>query len=130
MGTTYLLDSNIAIYLLKGLLTPANSPVIAQAAQSPAYLSIISKMEILGWKAPTQKEEDECRDFVNDAVVISLSDNIVDKTVEIRRQFSSIKLPDAIIASTAVVLGFTLLTRNVPDFSKVPGLTVVNPFIP
>ncbi|MEK7257684.1 MAG: PIN domain-containing protein [Bacteroidota bacterium] len=50
--------------------------------------------------------------------------------MEIRRQFKSIKLPDAIIAATALTHQLTLLTRNVSDFSKIPGLTVVNPFIP
>ncbi len=130
MGTTYLLDSNIPIYLLNGTLTPASSPDIARAAKSPAHISVITKMEILGWNAPTQKEADECRDFVNDAVVLGLSDAVVDKNIEIRRQFPSIKLPDAIIAATAIIHNLTLLTGNESDFSKILGLTFVNPFKP
>jgi len=127
MGSSYLLDSNVIIYLIKGTLNPKNSPVIHEAAKQPAYVSVISKIEILGWNPPTQEEADEYQKFVDDAIVLDLSNAIVEKTIEIRKSVR-IKLPDAIIAATALVHGYTLLTRNVPDFSNVPGLTIVNPF--
>lgn len=127
MGASYLLDSNVIIYLINGTLNPENSEVILEAAKQPAQVSVISKIEILGWNPPTQKEADECRDFMDDATVIELSNPIVEKTIEIRKT-ARIKLPDAIIAATALVHGLTLLTRNVSDFSNVPGLTVINPF--
>jgi toxin FitB len=38
------------------------------------------------------------------------------------------KLPDAIIAATALVHGCELVTRNVSDFAKIPGLSVFDPF--
>ena len=64
---------------------------------------------------------------MDDAIVLQLSNAIVEKTIEIRKSVR-IKLPDAIIAATALVHGYTLLTRNVSDFSNVTGLTVINPF--
>jgi len=39
-----------------------------------------------------------------------------------------IKLPDAVIAATALVHGLELISRNESDFKKIPGLAVVNPF--
>lgn len=127
MGTSYLLDSNVIIYLINGTLNPKNSQVILEAAKQPAYVSVISKIEILGWNPPAQEEAGEYQGFMDDAVVLELSNAIVEKTIEIRKSVR-IKLPDAIIAATALVHGYTLLTRNVPDFSNVPELTVVNPF--
>ncbi len=127
MGTTYLLDSNIIIYLINGTLNTGNSAVILEAARQPAQVSVISKMEILGWNPPTKKEADEYRDFIDDSIVLDLSNVVVEKTIEIRKSVR-IKLPDAIIAATAIVYDFTLLTRNVSDFLNVQGLIVIDPF--
>ena len=45
----------------------------------------------------------------------------------IRLQYK-IKLPDAIIAATALEYALKLVTRNVADFNSIEGLNVVNPF--
>jgi len=38
------------------------------------------------------------------------------------------KLPDAIIAATAILYSLTLITRNTADFKDIIGLKIVNPF--
>ena len=38
-----------------------------------------------------------------------------------------IKLPDAIIAATAIVYGLTLITRNTADFNDLKNLELLNP---
>lgn len=50
-------------------------------------------------------------------------------TVKIRRNHK-IKLPDAIIAATAITKGMTLITRNAKDFTPITNLHVINPFEP
>jgi predicted nucleic acid-binding protein len=40
----------------------------------------------------------------------------------------NIKLPDAIIAATALVYELTIITRNTKDFEKIEGLNVINPY--
>ena len=52
---------------------------------------------------------------------------IVNKTIHIRQK-QKIKLPDAIIASTALANGLVLISRNTKDFTNIPGLEVVNPY--
>jgi tRNA(fMet)-specific endonuclease VapC len=49
------------------------------------------------------------------------------QTVEIRKHHS-IKLPDAIIAASAMVYGLTLLSRNVKDFKNIEKLNLINPW--
>lgn len=49
------------------------------------------------------------------------------QTIEVRKNYR-IKLPDAIIAATAMVHGFTLVSRNDADFGKITGLKYWNPF--
>jgi predicted nucleic acid-binding protein len=67
------------------------------------------------------------RNFINDSIVIGLNRDVKEKTVAIRRR-SKIKLPDAIIAATAIAGGMTLLTRNVADFRNIEGLSYLNPW--
>ncbi|WP_256565294.1 PIN domain-containing protein [Dyadobacter chenhuakuii] len=49
------------------------------------------------------------------------------KAAEIRK-LHNLKLPDAIIAATAMVYNLTLVTRNTKDFSNISGLTLINPY--
>lgn len=84
-------------------------------------------MEILGWNFASPQEEVQARAFVNDLTLLALNDEVVEKTIALRKQLPKVKLPDAIIAATALVHGIPLLSRNIADFSKVPGLEVVNP---
>jgi len=90
-------------------------------------ISIITKIELLGWQFPSAEKESEVTDFVAASAIIGLSDEIANQTINIRKSVK-IKLPDAIIAATALVHGFELISRNEDDFKKVPGLVVVNPF--
>ena len=50
------------------------------------------------------------------------------KTIELRQQFR-IKLPDAIIAATALVYDLTLITRNAVDFKNIAGIKLINPWM-
>jgi len=49
------------------------------------------------------------------------------QTVEIRKEHN-IKLPDSIIAATALVFNMELITRNEKDFQNIVELKIVNPF--
>ena len=64
--------------------------------------------------------------FINGSTVIDLSDDIVSKTIEIRKT-KKIKLPDAIIAATALVYDLVLISRNTSDFTNIDGLKVIDP---
>jgi len=127
MGKTYLLDSNIIIYLLNGTLSAEDSPSVSKAMNSPANLSVITKIEILGWPALTGSRKEKMTTFIEDSNLHGLSEEVVEKSIELRRK-TKIKLPDAIIAATALVYGHIILTRNTSDFAKINSLQVINPF--
>lgn len=58
---------------------------------------------------------------------IPLHEPIVQRTITLRQQ-SRIRLPDALIAATALHLGFPLITRNTRDFRAIKELIILNPF--
>jgi len=75
----------------------------------------------------TKKDLEVLHSFINDVLIIELEYSIKMKTAEIRKKHN-IKLPDAIIAATALVYDFTLITRNISDFKKIEGLQTINPW--
>ena len=89
-------------------------------------ISVITEIELLCWKTPTDKDLEVLHDFINDALVFELEKDIKLKTAEIRKAHK-IKLPDAIIAATALTYELILLTRNVSDFKNINGLNLINP---
>ena len=67
------------------------------------------------------------RSFISDSIILSLTDEVVERTIELRKLYK-IKLPDAIIAATAIVHDFTLISRNDKDFARITELKYLNPF--
>jgi len=53
MTTTFLVDTNILIYYLAGAFTPDQKRVIDQILESSFTISIITRIELLGWKGHT-----------------------------------------------------------------------------
>lgn len=125
MGPRYLLDTNIIIYYLGGLLKPPFQIQLDEYIQQGALLSVITKSELLSHRIST--DEISLLDaFLNESIVIALSDPVIEKTIHIRKNFKSVKLPDAIIAATALSLNIPLITRNQKDFNLIDGLTIIS----
>ncbi len=128
MGKTYLLDTNTVVYFLDSQLPEKSLDFIENALdETGSFIFIISKIELLGWSTPSTEALNLVERFVSDCFVLPLTDNVVDKAIEIRRAHK-IKLPDAVIAATAIVNQYTLISRNDEDFRKVEGLEYLNPF--
>ena len=89
-------------------------------------VSVITKIEVLSFD-PEDKEYPILIDFFNEADIFGLTDNIINKTIQIRQKQKT-KLPDAVIAATAIVNELILLTRNTRDFDNIEGLEVMNPY--
>ena len=128
MGTPSLLDSNIAIYLIKGGLEKTTEQRIRAATVSGFNLSVITQIELLGFAFPTDEVKVKTKNFTNQCTIFPLDDQVVAKTIELRQQYK-IKLPDAIIAATAIIFDLTLLSRNDKDFGNIVGLKYLNPFL-
>lgn len=127
MGIKHLWDTNTAIYYLQRQFPPAAEKFMDKTLKDvgPA-ISVITEIELLCWKTPTDKDLEVLHDFINDALVFELEKDIKLKTAEIRKAHK-IKLPDAIIAATALTYELILLTRNVSDFKNINGMNLIDP---
>ena len=127
MGIKHLWDTNTAIYYLQQQFPPPAEEFMDKTLKDvgPA-ISVITEIELLCWKTPTDKDLEVLHDFINDALVFELEKDIKLKTAEIRKAHK-IKLSDAIIAATALTYELILLTRNVSDFKNINGLNLIDP---
>lgn len=126
MGQQYLIDSNAVIDYLSGKLHKNGMSFMNQVINDIPNLSVITKIEVLGYKT-TPKAYRLLTRFVEDSLVFELSDDVVKQTIKIRKEHK-IKTPDAIIAATALGNKLTIITRNIKDFDKIEGLKVINPY--
>ena len=127
MGTRFLLDTNSVIYYLDNALPDSAMFFLDNALDNESNISVISEIELLGWNPPKDISLKPVQDFVDTSTVFPLDEVIVQKTIEIRR-IKKIKLPDAVIAATALIYGLEIISRNKTDFSGIEGLTCYDPF--
>lgn len=124
MGKEYLIDTNSAIDYLDNKL-PEKANELFEGIDSK--ISVITRMELLAWPGASNEQTLILNEFINASKVFALEEPVIVKAIELRKTFK-IKLPDAIIAATAIVNNLTLITRNSKDFDKCEGLEVVNPY--
>ncbi len=127
MGTRYLVDTNIAIYILKGVLPENVAAFLAPILNEGCLISVISRVELLGFAFPDSTDELKAKKFIEDSTLFPLSDDVADQAILIRKAHR-IKLGDTLIAATAMVNDLILLTRNDADFKNINGLKLINPF--
>ncbi len=122
----YLIDSNILIYHINKDIPENSRGKLKQIFQNHFNISVVTKMEFLGFKMHTEYSFARASQLLTFASVIGLDDTIVDKVISLKRE-RTIKLPDAIIAATAMKNNWILVTRNEKDFKGI-ALDIYNPF--
>lgn len=122
----YLVDSNVLIDYVAERFTKGQLKTLDLIFDEALRVSVITKIEILGYNGVSQ-EETKMLEFLNYADILALNDYIVERTILLKKAIK-MKTPDAIIASTALIHDFTLITNNTADFKRVEGLKIFNPY--
>ena len=124
----YLIDTNVAIEYIGEALLEKDLTMLDGIIDEQFYISVINKIELLGFSDITEIEELKFQELINAADILDLDGDIVNRTIELRKKYK-IKLPDAIIAATALENELTIITHNTKDFNKIEGLAVLNPYV-
>ena len=117
-GNNIILDTNIVPYLLNG-----DEVLVEYLQDKTFYLSLVNEMELLGFKDITENEEIVIKFFLDDCSVVDINQGIKDIAIKLRKTYS-IKLPDAIVAATAIFLGIPLISAD-KHFDKISELTFI-----
>lgn len=125
MGKKYLMDSNVIIDLSHNRFSSEITKSLSQIIDKSFDISVISYIELLGF--------DSDKDYLkNMQSMLALSEMhnldkaIIETTIQLRKKYK-IKLPDAIIAATAIAQQFTLITSDIKDFKKIKELNAIQP---
>jgi toxin FitB len=126
LKTKYLIDTNILIYHIAGSEESMDfiNKVITQKSFN---ISIITKIEFLGWNKHTEEGFEKCKLLIDTANVYDVDEDIAIKAIKLKRM-NNVKLADAVIAATTILNGLTLVTRNIDDFKMIDEIKVINPF--
>ena len=113
-GIKYLADTNAVIYLLTG--NPCMKPFLHERLA----VSVITFMELLSFPGLTAEEEKTIRTFLSLCEILQIDEQIREETIRIRKK-NKVKLPDSIIAASAMTRELTLITADT-GFAKIENL--------
>jgi predicted nucleic acid-binding protein len=117
----FVLDSTVVINHLNKKLNA--DTFFNSIPEYELYISIVTEIETLSKPSMTEEEKQEAKVFLARFKTVNIIPAIKDMTIEIR-QITRLKLPDAVIAATAVILNATLLSNDPHHLKKFvwPGL--------
>ncbi|MGZ3873624.1 MAG: type II toxin-antitoxin system VapC family toxin [Mucilaginibacter sp.] len=126
MAERFLIDTSEVIKYLNETLPENGLSFIDKIVDVESVISFIVEIELQSW-SPLQSNDLEIYQlFVSNSTVIGINDDIIRETIKIRKLFR-LKLPDALIAATAMVNNMILIADNDKDFKTVPELKYLNP---
>ena len=81
----YLIDTNTVIDYLGKKLPEKGMNFMNTIIDAMPNVSVVTKIEVLGFNAPAEHSQ-MLNDFMNDAIVLDLSNNVVDTCIVIRKK--------------------------------------------
>ncbi|MEQ1747257.1 MAG: type II toxin-antitoxin system VapC family toxin [Saprospiraceae bacterium] len=123
----YLLDTNAAIDYIGGALPDKAIAWLDGIVDSEAAISVINQIEMLGLSPADPADIVPFEELAAAVTILSLDPEVVIRCIALRKG-QKIKLPDAIVAATALVHGLVLVSRNEADFKRIPDLRLINPY--
>ncbi len=117
-GTKVLADTNVFINLSEG-----KGNIQPHLIDKDVCISVISEIELLGWYKISELDISFFKSIFEDCFMVDVEPGIKNITISLKQKHR-IKLPDAIIASTAIFLGIPLITFD-KGFANIDELDVI-----
>lgn len=117
-GNKVFIDTNTAIYLLNGDKT------LAEVLNGKRiFISFITQLELLGYNQITEDEIETINLMLESFAIIDINEQIKALAIKLRRKYA-IKIPDCVIAATAIYYDSPLITSD-KGFKKVEELDLI-----
>lgn len=117
-GDKIFIDTNIAIYLLNG-----DSSLAEILHGRRIHISFITQLELLGFKNLSTKHISTIKLMLDNFVIIDINNHIKELIIDFRRKYT-IKLPDCIIAATAMYYDLPIITSD-KNFKKLEEINLI-----
>lgn len=114
-----LLDTNIVIYFLNG-----DKRLSSLLDGMEIHLSFITELELLSYPDISDEERLGIEAFLKDSSIHNISKEIKDKAIELRKAYK-LKLPDCIIAATAISENIALFSADT-GFNRIEELSLID----
>lgn len=125
MPVTTLFDSSAVILYFNDALSPESFDSIKRSIDdATAAISVITRAEVLAWPAHTAQSIEMAMVGMGSFEQLGIDVAEADEAARIRRDHN-LKLPDALIAATAMLRGLSVVTANARDFERVAQLAVI-----
>jgi len=117
-GDRIVVDTSLIINLFNGV-----DQVRELITGRNLLVSIISEIEVLSFPNITPNDSQLLKSFLSECYIIDIEPAIKDITIDLRSRFKT-KLPDAVIAATAIYFDLPLFTMD-KGFKKIDDLQAV-----
>ncbi|OKS89089.1 type II toxin-antitoxin system VapC family toxin [Mucilaginibacter polytrichastri] len=117
-GGKLFVDTNICIYLLNG-----DTNVADLLNNRYVYISIITEIELYAYHSNNEAANKALDEFINDVNIINIDKSIKEHSIKIRK-YSKLKVPDTIIAASALALKLPLLSAD-KAFKRIEDLDLM-----
>jgi predicted nucleic acid-binding protein len=104
-GNNVIVDTNFLIYLLNG------REVVTPYLKNNLFISEITEMEMLGVKGLTQDVFRIRKSLIENCYLVTFNSDIKEIAIRIKQQ-TTLKLPDAIVAGSALYMSLPLVTAD------------------
>ncbi|MHB1179648.1 MAG: type II toxin-antitoxin system VapC family toxin [Daejeonella sp.] len=117
-GDNIVVDTSLIINLFNGV--EEVQPLITGRN---LFVSVISEIEVLSFPRLTPAAKQLLKAFLSECYIVDIEPNIKELTIDIRSK-NKIKLPDAVIAATAIYFDLPLFTMD-KGFNRINDLNTV-----
>lgn len=122
MGKRFIVDTNVISDYVSENLPKLSLDFLDTLFEKYPTVSFITQIELLSYLGSQNEAYKQVSEICE---IIGVNDEIIAETIKIRRG-RKIKIPDAIIAATAISLNATLLTHNTKDFIGISNLELLD----
>ncbi|CAN1487839.1 VapC Predicted nucleic acid-binding protein, contains PIN domain [Flavobacteriaceae bacterium] len=116
-GINFLVDTNFLIHVNQG------EPFVESFLDYSFAVSFITEIELLGAFSISKTQRNQFKNLLDDCLILDMNHQIKKECIAIRNNYK-IKIPDAIIASTAIIYNIPLITSD-KGFEKIKEIDLL-----